>query len=745
LLFRNGNPIGSISFCRTTAVVILTRLKSFQPQIFSIRIKNCGKSAYGTKIAPDMRAAWQINALMTSQLHAGYLELFSAYGIKNPIELMEPFSDLEAPMSTKPNFPFATSSAKVMMMFSAVVLVAIVGQAWAADSESKANSPKTPTSTLVRMALQSELADKSQERDRLLKKAVEQSPNDSKARWYSNQIQEDDIWMSLDEVEQSARDDKRLILYVRMRDAAGNTVEDQAALARWCRKNKLKDQQRVQWMRVLALQPDNAEAIEALDLRAYHGMLLTPAEIAQLKAQVHEVLLATDYWTPIVKQWQKAIQNKDEAAHAKILEEVRAIHEPCKLMALDLVIRQRLGGKKSNQSVYRQVSEDMVAALKEMPGPSAAESLARYAVFSPFESVNTAASAALKIRPIDHYVPLLLSWLAMPIESNFVLTRDADGRPIMQQTFFREGPLFNVALTELHSTIAPPNEQLFTANGNNDIKKIYGYQRARSKKEASEIERGFIANADSHQKAIDRFNDVVAEQNGRVQKTLNRCTEVELESDPSLWWDWWIKYNDLFIPGKQDGKKPTLEYLNYSTYQTKSFFTLSCFAPGTKVWTLTGQRPIEQIKPGDRVLSQDVETGELQYKPVLMLTINPAGHPMKIEVGSETITSTPGHPMWSVGEGWRLARLLTVGERLHSLSGGIAVKNVEKAPSDDQPVEVAYNLIVADFSTYFVGKQGILVHDNTLRKPTCAVLPGYIDSASTPSEVRPLKTETKRE
>ena len=37
-----------------------------------------------------------------------------------------------------------------------------------------------------------------------------------------------------------------------------------------------------------------------------------------------------------------------------------------------------------------------------------------------------------------------------------------------------------------------------------------------------------------------------------------------------------------------------------------------------------------------------------------------------------------------------------------------------------------YNLVVADFNTYFVGESGILVHDNTPRKPTRAVVPGML-------------------
>ena len=53
----------------------------------------------------------------------------------------------------------------------------------------------------------------------------------------------------------------------------------QAALARWCRKHKLHEQERVHWMRVLAIQPDSAEAIKALDLRVFQGMLLPQDQI----------------------------------------------------------------------------------------------------------------------------------------------------------------------------------------------------------------------------------------------------------------------------------------------------------------------------------------------------------------------------------------------------------------------------------------------------------------------------------
>ena len=69
-------------------------------------------------------------------------------------------------------------------------------------------------------------------------------------------------------------------------------------------KNRLDNEARCHWQRVLRLQPDNAEAIAGLNLRAYQGMLLAPQEIARLKAQIHDVRKAMERWTPIVSRWR---------------------------------------------------------------------------------------------------------------------------------------------------------------------------------------------------------------------------------------------------------------------------------------------------------------------------------------------------------------------------------------------------------------------------------------------------------
>ena len=56
--------------------------------------------------------------------------------------------------------------------------------------------------------------------------------------------------------------------------------------------------------------------------------------------------------------------------------------------------------------------------------------------------------------------------------------------------------------------------------------------------------------------------------------------------------------------------------------------------------------------------------------------------------------------------------------------GQESIIKVEELPKPDQ----AYNLVVADFNTYFVGSANVLVHDNLYRHPTLAKVPGLVEA-----------------
>ena len=118
---------------------------------------------------------------------------------------------------------------------------------------------------------------------------------------------------------------------------------------------------------------------------------------------------------------------------------------------------------------------------------------------------------------------------------------------------------------------------------------------------------------------------------------------------------------------------------------------------------------------------QDIDTGELAFKAVLATTERPPTNLLKIQTGEHTITATRGHPFWVSGKGWLMTKELSVGDRIHTPTGTVAISAIDEAP-----IEKAYNLVVADFNTYFVGEDRLLVHDNTLRQPTQAIVPGLV-------------------
>ena len=149
----------------------------------------------------------------------------------------------------------------------------------------------------------------------------------------------------------------------------------------------------------------------------------------------------------------------------------------------------------------------------------------------------------------------------------------------------------------------------------------------------------------------------------------------------------------------------------------------SCLAKGTPVWTDRGLVPIEAIQPGDLVLAQHPDTGELAFKAVIQTTVRPPKPLVRVDLGREELTTTGGHLFWVSGEGWMKAEDLRSGMQLHTPSGTVPVRGVEPAETGE-----TYNLVVTDFNSYFVGRHRVLSHDVTEPRPTAAIVPGLVSA-----------------
>ncbi len=210
--------------------------------------------------------------------------------------------------------------------------------------------------------------------------------------------------------------------------------------------------------------------------------------------------------------------------------------------------------------------------------------------------------------------------------------------------------------------------------------------------------------------AVQRQNVYAKHHNERVFSVLKSVANKDLPDDPQRWWDWWLEENERVV----NKYKPIL----YEDVQNL-IVAHECFVAGTPVWTETGPKPIERVVTGERVLSQDPETGELAYRFVLQTTLRPSSKTVRIRVANDEIWSTLGHLFWVSGQGWKMAKHLAAGDLIHAVDGPRPVTAVAVGPTTE-----AHNLVVDGFNTYFVGEFPLLVHDNMPRRLTPTRVPG---------------------
>ena len=306
------------------------------------------------------------------------------------------------------------------------IAVLLVCRGWSAEPGQYASSSDSATPSLVREALEKEVAGDNRQRESLLRQALDRSPKDPAPHWQLKQVRLHDKWQSPADVERASCHDKPLAEYSKRRDAAGLNVDDQVALARWCRKNQLNQQQRIHWLLVLQLDPGNADALKALGMRPFHGTLATPSQIDQLRAQMHRVAKATDRWRPRIGQWLGTIQRGDALLPQDLRDRICVISDSGEMLGLERGLWLEAGAKNKKQELHRMVLA-IALALADNPYPAGAEALARSAAFSEYTDVRSAAISGLKKHPLDHYVPLLLSGLQSPIEADMQCMLSATG------------------------------------------------------------------------------------------------------------------------------------------------------------------------------------------------------------------------------------------------------------------------------------------------------------------------------
>jgi hypothetical protein len=636
-------------------------------------------------------------------------------------------------------------SAVVPAGLALIVLFGVLGASTTAYGKKAANVSTADHSTAARLVVAAADAQQAGDATRsysLLRQAVRVSPDYELARWQLGQLKVDGEWLAVEESQRRAAADPKQTEYLALRKEHGETPQGQLALARWCRRNGLGNEATFHWASVLSAEPANQEALNAVRRRWHNGQLLTPEEIVQQKAQARDSRRGAKEWAPKIAKWRRDITSTDAARCDAALDEISAINDAKAIPSLEALTLGRDAWRKKTAEECELIGLAFLKALEGMPSQAATESIVRHAVLSPTTDIRSAAIERLKPRQQHAYVPLLLSGLAMPVESTFSVRTETDGSVHYAHSLYRErdgadwsfdlrrsavqtdyGDLSHLQYTydmytKKHAANYSPQSAATSAAHKANISMIYGHR--------------FASSAANIQSQIEQLNQVTEAFNALVVEVLTATTEQKFGDNPRAWWDWWQNHNEYYasdddVERYYDEDKDT--YLHgRPTYSVVDSSPppppppprrTSCFAKGTPVWTKTGQQPIESLQLGDLVLAQNIETGELKYQPVIGRTVRPPSKILKVSLGGESLRTTLGHPFWVSGVGWRMAKDLDDEAVLHGMGGS---PRVEAIAADGE--EEAYNLVVADFNTYFVGESGVLVHDNTARKPTRATVPG---------------------
>ncbi len=614
----------------------------------------------------------------------------------------------------------------------------------------------------------------------LRSKLLQSAGNGRLSRWYAGEVLVDQKWLTLEQAQQQAAEDKHLTAYRKLRAESTQSLSGHERLARWCEKKDLAELANMHWLHVLQFEPNHQAALSELQLRWHHGLLLTEDEVGYAKEREKEWQQQKKIWQAEVKRLRRDIEKGEAEGKAAALKELRAIREPAAVPALLEVFAEP--AKDEIMTLTRQT--ELIAVLGGISSPEAVEKLAQFAVNSDNAALRYAAIDQLKTKPLESYAPTLLAGMAMPVEacvsynnrgntvvSSYSYSQEKPGGEEYTEDRYRfqtvrtpkyrhvplsrrgkyipkktiKGKTYKVPITPGHGR-GWENRIFRCSNGTPFLAKtqVYGEKylkevKTKDRKVGGHYSRQFAgygytkdpANAGKMRSArgklqrqalqaefaLEEHNRATRLQNERITGVLAEVTGETLSVFPKSWWNWWSDYLAQHPDVATVGTRRQLNSALLNQQQRG-------LARGTWVWTRRGKLPIESVKLGDYVLAQNPRSGELAYRVVLAVAEPQEISVSKVDFDTAELFCAPAHVVWSTGRGWQRVSKLSAEMSLHGAITEVRIAQVDKAFKIE-----SYDLIVDGFHTFFVGEQGLLVHDATPIGPTHVALPGFSPAA----------------
>lgn len=543
-----------------------------------------------------------------------------------------------------------------------------------------------------------------------------------RARWAAGYVRTSDGWQFYDA---STVIDDRLREYESRRGNESLAAEQHLVLANWSRDQKLREQERAHLWAALDINSNQPVLWQRLGFTAVDGKWLSQDERQEIERHRKATESAYKVWLPRATRLHKRLNDTNPTVRAIAQTELNEIDDPTAIPAME----RQLTSESS------ELTASFVGWCKRMRSIDSTLALARQSIIAPTESLRNLAADALRDRRREHYVPVVLSLLATPIEST------AHVAPLSRRSLQRGAVVLSVQFqTETwdvvkrinHSVVSvgqnAPRTQAFQASGETIPFARIGRETLRmaSVNQRSRIivdlERQIQEEIQIQQDRVAQENRQQTELNKRVAQAISTATGMELVDRPESLWHWW--HQETGTDAQSPEQKSLVEISETEIYVPETPIALSersssCLPAGTPIKTSTGMRSIESLRIGDLVLAKEIQTGELAYKPVIRTTVRSPQPLTTLHTKGDSIQATLGHYFWVSGQGWRMAKEIQPGDRLHGVQGTVAVTDV--SPGGREPV---YNLVVEGANSYFVGESQILSHDVTSPLPTDIVVPG---------------------
>lgn len=549
--------------------------------------------------------------------------------------------------------------------------------------------------------LRSEISAESFERRAALQ-AIRATTESDAVWWQSGYVRLNGDWQPL---ESATPIDASLWRDYRSRRAATNeTSAAQVKFADWCRQKKLDAQERAHITRALWMgQSVNQEKIfKRLGYQRVGRAWFTDEELKEYALNQRSVARTARKLVPRLEALAVRLErNPDE--RAQILTELSALVAD----EASLAVFEQTFWVRSERAALATVE-----VLSSIPSFRASQTLARLALASDADAVRSAAIEQLRQRRWEDFIPMTLDLLYHPVEfqgdfaESFSATQSLPHRREWQFLFLREGrQRIDAATFAVVDSASPPHALLTNL----------ALARVRSR-QTEDIRRAGLDELRMKLSQMDFANDRIEILNERAGNMLAGVTGLPDAADPQFWWTWWDQ--TVEVPAPEEKAVVVVSEDEVDT-RLPLLISSSCLAAGTPIWTAQGFVDIEKIKLGDLVLAKDIATGELAYKPVLHTTLRRNATLTNLTVGDETFTASGGHNFWISGRGWMRTNQLTEPLTAHTATGAVRLTA--------EPLERTgnvFNLVVADFHTYFVGRSLVLGHDVLAPAPTDHLVPG---------------------